>query len=194
MIPLVLASTSASRKILLARITSRFIQAPPDCDESPLKNEAPRHLSERLAISKATSLASDFPAHLIIGSDQVAECENQLLGKPGTKGNAALQLQYCSGKTACFYTSLCLFNTVTGSIQSDVVITRVTFRHLNHQQIETYLDKEDVRFCAGSFKAESAGIQLFKNLTSDDPTALIGLPLIRLTDFLINENQINLIG
>ena len=187
----ILASTSETRMQLIQRLLPDVTVAAPDCDETPGDNEHPRDLSLRLAIEKAASLSSRYPNHLIIGSDQVATgADRQIIGKPGTLAGAKQQLQAASGNIRTFYTSLCLLNTQSGACHTDVVETSVHFRQLSDAVIDRYLLREDVRFCAGAFKAESAGIQLFTQLTSDDPTSLLGLPLIRLVDFLLEEGVV----
>lgn len=187
----ILASTSETRMQLLQRLLPDVTVAAPDCDETPRENEHPRALSLRLAVDKAASLRDRYPNHLIIGSDQVATGNDlQIIGKPGTQARAKQQLQAASGNIQTFYTSLCLLNTQSGKWHTDVVETAVHFRVLSEAVIDRYLKREDVRFCAGAFKAESAGIQLFSQLTSDDPTSLLGLPLIRLVDFLLEEGVV----
>ena len=156
-LPLVLASTSVFRRELLTRLTSDFCQDSPNVDESPLSNESAPQLAERLAISKAQALGSQYPQHLIIGSDQVASFNNQLIGKPHTHENAIQQLLTFSGQRVDFYTGLCLFNSQTQQIQSSVEVFSVFFRVLTPQQIENYLYKEQPYQCAGSFKSEGLG-------------------------------------
>jgi septum formation protein len=186
--PVILASTSDMRKQLLLRLLPQVSVMAPDCDETPRAHEHPRDLALRLAIDKAASLKTQLPDHLIIGSDQVATLDDQLIiGKPMTQAGAIAQLQAASNRIQTFYTSLCLLNTHTGTMQTDVVVTQVHFRMLSDDLILRYVTQEDVRYCAGSFKAESAGIQLFSRIDSPDPTALLGLPLIRLVDFFIEE-------
>lgn len=186
-LPLVLASTSIFRRELLTRLTSDFCQDSPNVDESPLTNESAPQLAERLAMLKAQALAAQYPQHLIIGSDQVASFEQQLIGKPYTHDNAIKQLLSFSGQRVDFYTGLCLFNSHTQHIQSCVEVFSVYFRSLNQRQIENYLYQEQPYQCAGSFKSEGLGICLFEKMQGDDPTSLIGLPLIKLVTFLNNE-------
>lgn len=187
-LPLVLASTSIFRRELLTRLTSDFSQDIPNVDESPLANESAPQLAQRLAILKAQALTTQYPHHLIIGSDQVASFDNQLIGKPHTHQNAIQQLLSFSGQRVDFYTGLCLLNSKTQRIQSCVEVFSVYFRTLNQRQIENYLDKEQPYQCAGSFKSEGLGICLFEKMQGDDPTGLIGLPLIKLVTFLNNED------
>jgi len=177
---LVLASTSPFRKEILAKLGLDFDTASPNIDESPLENETPEQLVKRLAELKARAVADDFPAHLIIGSDQVAVIDGEILGKPHTHERAVEQLNNASGKTVRFYTGLCLYNSKTTSCQSEAVLFDVVFRKLTASQIENYLQAEKPYNCAGSFKSEALGITLFEKLVGDDPNTLIGLPLIRL--------------
>lgn len=181
---LILGSTSPFRKELLARLGISFDTAAPDIDESRQNNEAPDQLVKRLAFEKAQAVAQDFPGALVIGSDQVACIEDHILGKPGNRANAIAQLQKASGKTVVFYTGLCLFNAATGEAQTLVEPFKVHFRKLAAAQIERYVDREQPFNCAGSFKSEGLGISLFERLEGDDPSALIGLPLIRLITML----------
>jgi septum formation protein len=182
-LPIVLASTSPFRKELLQRIGITFETAAPEVDESPLANETPAALVKRLSEAKARAIGKSFQG-LIIGSDQVATTGNNILGKPGTHANAVEQLHKLSGKLVSFHTGLCLLNSVTGEAQIDVIPFRVQFRPLDEEQIERYLRADQPYNCAGSFKSEGLGITLFERMQGDDPTALIGLPLIRLTDML----------
>jgi len=181
---LILGSSSRYRRDLLARLNLPFESASPDIDESALPEESAPARAERLAIAKARALAQRFPAHLIIGSDQVAELNGKHLGKPGNRENAIAQLTACSGKTVNFYTGLCLFNSATGEYQSLVEPFAVTFRHLTNEEIERYVDAEQPFDCAGSFKSEGLGIALFESLNGRDPNALVGLPLIALCEIL----------
>jgi septum formation protein len=184
-----LASTSPFRKELLQRLGIPFATAAPDVDETPLANEAAVALVQRLSEAKARAIAADHPG-LIIGSDQVATTGNDILGKPGTHERACEQLGYLSGKHVTFQTGLCLLNTVTDAAQVDVIPFTVKFRQLGDEQIERYLRRDQPYHCAGSFKSEGLGITLFEYMQGDDPTALIGLPLIRLTGMLGQEGFI----
>jgi len=181
---LVLASTSIYRKELLSRLGLPFVTAAPDVDESPLLNEAPEHLVRRLAEAKARAVAEYYPEALIIGSDQVAVIEGRILGKPGSHERAVAQLRMTSGKRLEFLTGLCLLNSRTGAVQVDIVPFAVLFRPLSNEQIDSYLRREQPYHCAGAFKSEALGIALCERFEGDDPTALIGLPLIRLTRML----------
>ena len=186
-LPLILGSTSPFRAEILQKLCLSFDTAAPDIDESSQDNETPTQLVERLSICKAKKVAEAHPAALIVGSDQVACVEQQILGKPHTHEKAVEQLRFLSGKTVSFHTGLCLFNSETGNTQSTVEVFKVHFRTLSDDQIERYLQNEQPYNCAGSFKSEALGISLFKKLEGDDPNTLIGLPLIRLVEFLSNE-------
>lgn len=185
---LVLASTSPFRKEILNKLGIAFKTAAPDVNESAIKNETPEQLVRRLAELKAKAVADEYPAHLIIGSDQVAVIEGKILGKPHTHERAVEQLSNASGKTVHFLTGLCLYNSATGISQAETVPFDVVFRELSTSQIENYLQAEKPYNCAGSFKSEALGIALFEKLIGDDPNTLIGLPLIRLIAMLENEN------
>ncbi len=184
---LVLASTSTYRSELLKRLQIPFVTASPDVDETPLPDEAARATSQRLSQAKAHAVAHDHPDALIIGSDQVALLEGQQLGKPLTHDNAVIQLRTMRGKTTCFYTALTLLNTKSGHMQTEVAENHVTLRDLDDAEIEAYLRKEQPYNCAGSAKSEGLGIALMSSMCGDDPNALIGLPLILLTDMLRKE-------
>jgi septum formation protein len=185
---LVLASTSPYRRQLLSRLGLPFEVVAPACDESPLIGEHPAATAERLAEAKAAAVAERYPDSLIIGSDQVAYCGENCYGKPEGRAAAALQLRSMSGRAIIFHTGLCLLNSRTGNAQLLGVSTEVKFRHLSNDAIERYLDREpDALNCAGSAKSEGLGIALLEALRGDDPTALIGLPLIALSELLRNE-------
>ena len=182
--PLVLASTSIYRSQLLSTLQIPFQTAAPDVDETPLPGESAERTSWRLSRTKAQVVAKRFPGALIIGSDQVALLDGQQIGKPLNHDNAVLQLSAMRGKTVDFYTALTVLNAVTGEIQTDVAITKVSFRSLSDDQIERYLKKEQPYHCAGSAKSEGLGIALISSIRGDDPNALIGLPLILLVSML----------
>jgi septum formation protein len=182
--PLVLASTSIYRSQLLSTLQIPFQTAAPDVDETPLPGETAEQTSWRLAQIKAQVVAKRFPDALIIGSDQVALLDGQQIGKPLNHDNAVRQLRTMRGKTVEFYTALCLLNASTGEMQTDVAITKVSFRSLSDEQIERYLKKEQPYHCAGSAKSEGLGIALISSIRGDDPNALIGLPLILLVSML----------
>jgi len=184
---IVLASSSIYRKALLARIGLDCTAISPDIDENALQNEAPAATALRLAESKARRIAEREPVALIIGSDQVAVLDHQPIGKPGTHVAATRQLQAMSGKTVTFHTALCLLNTGTDAIQLANVSTTVRFRKLDAAEIERYLQQDQPYDCAGSAKIEALGITLVEQVESNDPTALIGLPLIALVTMLRKE-------
>lgn len=184
---LVLASTSPYRRELLQRLGLEFVTFAPDVDETPHPDEAPEALVRRLAQAKARAAAEAFPNALIIGSDQVAVLEGRILGKPGGEENARLQLLHASGRSVRFAVGLALLNTASGRMQADVVPFEVVFRRLTRAQIEHYVKRDRPFNCAGSFRSEGLGIALFERLHGDDPTALMGLPLIRLTRMLEQE-------
>lgn len=186
-LPLVLGSTSPFRRKILKKLNLHFETAAPDIDESAKNNENPQQWVLRLAQEKAKAVAAQFPRHLIIGSDQLAVVNDVVLGKPGDHEIAVRQLQQTSAQTVHFYTGLCLYNSMTGNLQSEVVPFDVVFRELSTQQINHYLKAEQPYQCAGSFKSEGLGIALFERLIGDDPNTLIGLPLIRLIRMLENE-------
>ncbi|AYN95131.1 septum formation inhibitor Maf [Pseudomonas sp. LTJR-52] len=187
MLPLLLASSSPYRRELLARLKLNFTYASPNIDESPHPGESACYLAMRLAEAKARALAPNYPNHLIIGSDQTASLDGQILGKSLTYERAHKQLSNASGKSVTFMTGLALLNTQTGTCQLDCVPFTVHFRTLESDQIERYLNIEQPYDCAGSFKVEGLGITLFRSTEGEDVTSLIGLPLIRLTDLLLNE-------
>jgi septum formation protein len=181
---IVLASTSRYRRALLERLGMPFECADPQANESPLPGEAPAATALRLAEAKARAVAPRFPDALVIGSDQVASCEGIRLDKPGNHANAVRQLTAVSGKTASFDTGVVVIDTKTGKHSGRIVGCRVTFRSLKPEQIETYLRIEQPYDCAGSAKAEGLGITLIERIDTEDPTSLIGLPLIALTEML----------
>ncbi len=181
---LILASTSSFRRELLARLGLPFSTQAPDADESRLPGEEAPALAARLAEWKARAVARREPAALIIGSDQVATLDGEIIGKPGDHERAVLQLRRASGRTVIFYTGLCLLDSATGQCQVAVKQFQVAFRPLTAAMIERYLRREQPYQCAGSFKSEGLGIALFERLEGDDPTSLIGLPLIKLTRML----------
>ena len=183
---IILASGSRYRRELLERLGLPFETWPPDVDERALPGEAPRQTAERLARRKADAGASRWPQALIIGSDQVAELAGEPVGKPGTVDNARAQLRRLSGREVLFHTGLCLLNSSTGRAQSRVVTTDVVFRSLTDAEIDAYLAREPAIDCAGSAKSEGLGIALLERLGGEDPTALVGLPLIALSQMLRN--------
>ncbi|WP_431259081.1 Maf family nucleotide pyrophosphatase [Roseateles chitinivorans] len=182
--PLVLGSTSRYRRELLERLRLPFETAAPDVDETPLPGETPEALARRLALAKARAVATRFPQALVIGSDQVADLDGQPIGKPGTHERAVEQLRAMRGRTVVFQTALAVVCEATGFVAEDLAPVRVRFRDLSNAEIERYLRAEQPYDCAGSAKAEGLGIALLEAIESDDPTALIGLPLIRTTALL----------
>ncbi len=182
-LPLILASTSPFRRELLERIGIAFTTAAPEIDESAHPGEKPPALVRRLSEAKARAIGASRRG-LIIGSDQVATTGDDILGKPGTHEKAVEQLKYLSGKNVCFHTGLCLLNTETDTADVKVIPFNVQFRQLDEEQIENYLRADTPYNCAGSFKSEGLGITLFERMEGDDPTALVGLPLIELTTML----------
>jgi len=184
---LVLASTSPFRQSLLARLGLPFQTVSPEADESRVEQEDAQEMVKRLSCQKARAVASAYPDHLIIGSDQVALVDGHILGKPGNRENAIAQLKQASGKSVTFLTGLCLLDSQSGREQVICEPFKVHFRDLEEEQIERYIDREQPFGCAGSFKSEGLGIVLFSRLEGDDPNALIGLPLIRLVEMLRNE-------
>lgn len=181
---LVLASTSFYRRQLLAKLGLEFEAVAPGVAETPLDGEPPASLALRLAEEKAHAVARCRPDSLVIGSDQVAFLDEEIVSKPGTRANAILQLQRASGRTVRFYTALCVVNTATGQTRTDLDVCAVVFRHLEPGQIERYVDRDLPFDSAGGFKAEGLGIALFERIDGEDPNALIGLPLIRLVRIL----------
>ncbi|MFN3919654.1 MAG: Maf family protein [Methylohalobius sp.] len=182
--PLVLASGSPYRKLLLEKLELPFVTAEPHIDETPLFNEAPEQLAMRLAAAKARAVAEEFPRHLIIGSDQVAVLGGRKLDKPGGFEAAVAQLQAASGRSMCFYTGVSVLNSRTGRQLNAVDRCKVHFRTLSREEIADYVRREMPYDCAGAFKIEGLGIALFHRIEGDDPNALIGLPLIQLIDLL----------
>jgi septum formation protein len=181
---LVLASTSRYRRTLLERLGLAFEVADPGVDEARRPGEAPESLARRLAEAKALSVAKRFPGAVVIGCDQVAECGGEILGKPLTHANAVRQLRMLSGRAALFHTAVCVRGARNGGVSVRVVPCRVTFRELGDAVIESYLAKEQPYDCTGSAKAEGLGIALIARIEGEDPSALIGLPLIALVDLL----------
>jgi septum formation protein len=182
--PLVLGSTSRYRRELLQRLQIPFEVAAPDVDETPLPAEAPRDLALRLALAKAQAVAARFPQAVVIGSDQVADLHGVPLGKPGNHARAVAQLRQMRGQTVVFQTALSVVCLETGFAQTALAPVRVQFRELSDAEIEAYLLAEQPYDCAGSAKSEGLGISLLDAIDSDDPTALVGLPLIRTCQLL----------
>ena len=184
---IVLASSSPYRRELLARLGLRFEALSPGVDESPGTEEAPAALVNRLSRSKARAVARRRPRALIIGSDQVAVLDNRILGKPGHHDANVRQLLSAAGRRVRFLTGVALLNATSGTVQSQVVETRVVFRCLSEAQAEAYVRAEKPYDCAGGFRAEGLGIALFRKIGGSDPSALTGLPLITLVSMLRRE-------
>jgi len=181
---IVLASTSKYRRELLARLGLPFEVAAPGVDEVALPNETPQGTARRLAEAKARAVAAGFPRAIVIGSDQVAVLEGTTLGKPGNYANALRQLRAMRAKEVVFHTALCVYNTASARAETRVVPYYVRFRNYSDAQIEHYLQREQPYDCAGSARCEGLGIALIAEMRGEDPNALIGLPLIALTEML----------
>ncbi len=182
--PLVLASSSAYRRALLDRLGLPYLAVSPCVDESPLPGESASALATRLAGDKAAALAERYPRHLLIGSDQAADLDGTLIGKPETLERAMAQLGAAAGRCVDFHTAVCVLDSASGERRTATVVTTVEFRDLSPAAIASYLAREPALDCAGSFKAEALGIALCRRISGDDPTALIGLPLIELVRLL----------
>lgn len=185
--PLVLASTSRYRQALLARLGLPFAVEAPDVDETALPGETPAATACRLAEAKARAVAARRANALVIGSDQIADAGGVAVGKPGDHAGAVAQLRDLSGRSVVFHTGVALVDAASGRCQSRLVDVVTTFRKLSPASIERYLRCETPYDCAGSIKAEALGIALVESIRSDDPTALIGLPLIAVVDLLQAE-------
>ena len=181
---LILGSTSAYRRELLSRLGTPFSVESPHVDETPLAGESPVDLATRLALAKARAVAQRFPAHIVIGSDQVADLDGLALGKPEAHDRAVLQLRQMRGKIVIFQTAVAVVCLESGFCQEALAQVKVCFRNLEDEEIENYLRIEQPYDCAGSAKSEGLGIVLLDAIESDDPTALIGLPLIRTSRML----------
>jgi septum formation protein len=180
----ILGSTSAYRRELMNRLRIPFEVQAPDVDETALTDESPLPLANRLALAKAHDVAGKFPDAVVIGSDQVADLDGLALGKPGNFERATLQLRQMSGKTVVFHTALAVVCHATGFVAQECATVRVVFRDLSDDEIKAYLRLETPYDCAGSAKSEGLGIALLSSIDSDDPTALVGLPLIRTCSML----------
>ena len=185
--PLILGSTSRYRRELLQRLGLPFTAEAPGTDETVLPGEAPAATALRLSVAKARAVAARHATALVIGSDQVADCDGHAIGKPGDRDRALAELRRLSGKSVVFHTGLALVDAASGRVQSAVVPVTSTFRVLRDDEIAAYLDREAPYDCAGGVKSEALGIALFERIASDDPTALIGLPLIALVRMLRTE-------
>ena len=183
-VEIILASSSSYRKSLLNRLQLDFNCISPEIDETRLANEPAGDYVKHLARQKAAAIADSHPDSIVIGSDQCAVLGDSILGKPGNHQNALDQLRAAQGNKVVFHTGLCVLQQSSGFCELDEELFEVEFRHLNDDQLERYLAVEQPYQCAGSFKSEGFGIVLFDRMRGDDPTALIGLPLIRLTKML----------
>jgi septum formation protein len=190
---LILGSTSRYRRELLERLRVPFDVVSPDVDETPLPGEAPHTLATRLALAKAKAVATLHPNAVVIGSDQVADLNGEPLGKPGTHERAVVQLQRMRGQTVVFQTAVSVVCHASGFEQTELAQIKVRFRDLSDAEIEAYLRAEEPYDCAGSAKSEGLGIALLDAIDNDDPTALIGLPMIR-TARLLRAAGIDLLG
>lgn len=180
----ILGSTSVYRRELLSRLRIPFDVQAPDVDETPLSNESPLQLAQRLALAKAHAVAQKFPECVVIGSDQVADLDGLALGKPGNFERATTQLRQMRGKTVVFQTAVAIVCHATGFVSQDCASVNVAFRDLSDAEISAYLLAETPYDCAGSAKSEGLGIALLASINNDDPTALVGLPLIRTCNML----------
>ena len=176
---LILASTSVYRRHLLERLHLPFTVVASHVDETALPHETPAPLARRLALAKAQAVAAQHPECLVIGSDQVADLNGEALGKPGDHARAVAQLQRMRGQTVIFQTAVAVVCQATGFAQTELAQVKVQFRNLSDEQIERYLRAEQPYDCAGSAKSEGLGIALLAQIDNDDPTALVGLPMIR---------------
>jgi len=183
-LPLILASTSPYRRELLERLRLPFEVSSPRVDESPREGETPASLALRLGLEKARAVATQHPGAVVIGSDQVADLDGAALGKPGDHGRATQQLRGMSGRQVLFHTAVAVVHVATGFERALLVTVSVRFRQLSDAEIEHYLRAEQPYDCAGSAKSETLGIALLTSIESDDPTALVGLPLIRTCELL----------
>jgi septum formation protein len=190
---LILGSTSIYRRELLGRLRIPFSVESPHVDEAALPGETPADLAQRLALAKAQAVAERFPEAVVIGSDQVADLDGSSLGKPGEHARAVLQLRQMSGKVVIFQTAIAVVCLASGFCQQALAPVKVTFRDLSDAEIENYLQAEQPYDCAGSAKSEGLGIALLERIDNDDPTALVGLPLIR-TAALLRAAGIDLLA
>ncbi len=181
---LILASGSRWRRELLDRLGLDYEAIAPDVDETARPQEFAYTLVQRLALAKAQVVLHEYPGSIVIGSDQVADLDGQIIGKPGTRENAVMQLQQQSGRTVLFHTGVCVLAPGLAQPLQELVTVKTVFRELELAEIERYVDAEDVTSTAGSIKSEGLGITLVKSIQSDDPSALIGLPLIALRRML----------
>jgi septum formation protein len=181
---IILASSSPYRKLLLERLPLEFETVSPDTDESVLPGETPRDLVRRLALAKARSVADKYPSAIVIGSDQVAECDGAIIGKPGDAESARQQLAGFSGRRVVFLSGFAVVQEESHFLFEQTVSTEVEFRSLGAAEIARYVERDNPVDCAGSFKSECGGTMLLRHMRSDDPTAIMGLPLIALSQAL----------
>ncbi len=186
-LPLVLASSSKSRRAVLDKLQLEYAAVSPDIDELPQPGESASQLVKRLSIGKAASVSHRFNRHLIIGSDQVAVQGQTIVGKPKDRDDAIAQLHNASGQQIHLYTGVALINSETGDLQADVLPYRVVFRKLSAKAIEDYVDRDQPYDCGGSLRSEGLGVALLSEFDGTDPNILLGLPLIRLIDMLAVE-------
>lgn len=191
--PLILASTSAPRRELLSRLGIAFEVVPPEVDETPLPGEDPEALPARLAVAKASAVAAVRRRGLVIGSDQIGLLEGRVVGKPGTHERALEQLLAAAGRTMRFLSAVCVLDAESGRRQLAQAITTIRFRDFDEARAQAYLDRDKPYECAGSFRSESLGVVLIDAMESDDPTAILGMPLISVARMLENEG-IDLLG
>lgn len=182
--PVILGSTSTYRRELMNRLQIPFDVQAPDVDETARNDESPLQLAQRLALAKAHAVAQKFPESVVIGSDQVADLNGLALGKPGSFERAYVQLRQMRRKTVVFHTAIAVVCHATGFVAQDCASVNVVFRDLSDAEITAYLLAETPYDCAGSAKSEGLGIALLSSIDSDDPTALVGLPLIRTCNML----------
>jgi len=185
--PLVLASSSPSRKAVLEKLQLDFVVVSPDLDETPNPGETASQLVRRLSWQKAVSVSLRHKCHLIIGSDQVAVLDDTIVGKPKDRDDAVAQLKSASGKEVYLFTGLALVNSNTGDVQIDVLPYRVVFRKLSTKAIEDYIDRDQPFDCGGSLRSEGLGVALLSEFDGTDPNILLGLPVVRLIDMLAVE-------
>ena len=181
---IILASSSPYRKLLLERLPLKFETVSPNIDESALPGETPRELVQRLALAKARLVSANSPSATVIGSDQVAECDGAIIGKPGDVETARRQLAGFSGRRVVFLSGFAVVQPETDFLFQEMVTTEVEFRRLEAEEIERYVERDNPVDCAGSFKSECGGSMLLRSMRSDDPMAIMGLPLIALSEAL----------
>lgn len=181
MVAVVLASSSPTRRMQMARFGLPFSCQSPDVDETPLADESAHALVKRLSRAKAERVASDYDQGLIIAGDQVQDVGGDIHGKPHTHDQALVQLLACSGQSTCFYSGLCMINAATGLCQEAVVTTEIHYKSFDAEQADRYLRLDTPYACAGGVKLESWGFTLIARMTSDDPNAILGLPVLALT-------------